>query len=153
MPRISTAIQRISQQIRLSLTLAKSSTDLRVFISKSHPASERVLININSNSKTKEFESHKCSSGLPKKARCKRIAPHSQQHRFQFQKRAQKLIRLDNVAFAVAFVRINNPPSPTMLCDGAAIAPRPTSGTELVSDDFPELHVARPFQARSIYER
>jgi len=98
MPRISTAIQRISQQIRLSLTLAKSSADLRVFISKSRPASERVLININSNSKTKAFESHKFSSGLPQKARCKRIAPHSQQHRFQFQKRAQKLIRLDSVA-------------------------------------------------------
>jgi hypothetical protein len=33
----------------------------------------------------------------------------SQQHRFQLQKRAQKLIRLDNVAFAVVFVRINDP--------------------------------------------
>src|SRR6266480_1497914 len=68
MPRISTAIQRISQQIRLSLTLAKSSADLRVFISKSRPASERVLIKINSNSKTKAFEVHKFSSGLPQKA-------------------------------------------------------------------------------------
>ena len=33
----------------------------------------------------------------------------SQQHRFQFQKRAQKLIRVDNVAFAIAFVGVNNP--------------------------------------------
>jgi hypothetical protein len=35
---------------------------------------------------------------------------------------AQKLIRLDNVAFVVAFVRINNPPSPTMLRNRAATA-------------------------------
>jgi hypothetical protein len=122
---VSPVIPRIGQQIRPYLTLAKSSADLRVFISKSRPASERVLININSNSKTKAFETHKFSSGLPQKARCNRIAPHSQQHRFQLQKRAQKLIRLDNVAFAVASVRINNPRSPTLLCDGAAMAPRP----------------------------
>src|SRR5438477_3379027 len=130
MPRISTAIQRISQQIRLSLTLAKSSADLRVFISKSRPASERVLIKINSSSKAKAFESHKFSSGLPQKARCKRIAPHSQQHRFQFQKRAQKLIRLDNVAFAVAFMGVHNP-APAISGNGTAIAPRPTRTTEL----------------------
>ena len=63
-----------------------------------------------------------------------------QQHRFQLSKRAQELIRLDNVAFAVAFVRINNPPSPTMLCDGAAIAPRPTGSVKLVSYNFPVFH-------------
>ena len=40
-----------------------------------------------------------------------------------------------------------------MVCDGAAIAPRPTEGTELVSDDFPVLHVATPSQAKSIYEQ
>src|SRR6266513_167773 len=144
MPRISTAIQRISQQIRLSLTLAKSSADLRVFISKSRPASESVLIKINSNSKTKAFEGHKFSSGLPQKARCKRIASHSQQHRFQFQKRAQKLIRLDNVAFAVAFVRINNPPSPNLLCNRAAITHDQPAARSLSATDLPVFHW-RPF--------
>jgi hypothetical protein len=32
----------------------------------------------------------------------------------QLQKRAQELIRLDNVVFAVAFVGVNNPPSPAI---------------------------------------
>src|SRR6266480_4224102 len=116
MPRISTAIQRISQQIRLSLTLAKSSAGLRVFISKSRPASERVLIKINSHSN---------------------IAS-------SFQKRAQKLIRLDNVAFAVAFVRINNPPSPTLLCNGAAITHDQPAARSLSATDLPVFHW-RPF--------
>jgi hypothetical protein len=66
-PTISPVIPRIGQQIRLSLNLAKSSANLRVFISR------------------------------------------LQQHRFQLQKRRHELIRLDNVAFAVAFVGVNDP--------------------------------------------
>jgi hypothetical protein len=97
-PTISPVIQRIGQQIRLSLTFAKSSVDLRVFISR------------------------------------------SQQHRFQLQKRAQELIRLDNVAFAVAFVGINNPPSPAIFCRRTTISLRPTGSAELVSNGFPVSH-------------
>jgi len=61
------------------------------------------------------------------KAECKRIALRSQQHRFQLQKRAQELIRMDNVALAVAFVSVNNP-SPAIFRDRATISPRPTHG-------------------------
>src|SRR5580765_7020280 len=60
-----------------------------------------------------------------------------QQHRFQLSKRAQELIRVDNVAFAVAFVRINNPPSPAIFCRRATISPRPTGRVKLFSDNFP----------------
>jgi hypothetical protein len=59
-----------------------------------------------------------------------------QQRRFQLQKRAQQFVKLDNVAFAVAFVGINDP-TPAISGNGAAIAPRPTGSTELVSNDFP----------------
>ena len=45
-----------------------------------------------------------------------------------------------------------NDPTPTLLCDGAAIAPCPTGSVKLVSDDFPVFHVAGPSQAKSIYE-
>src|SRR4026209_2345944 len=86
---------RIGHQVRLSLSFAKSSADLRVFISR------------------------------------------LQKHRFQLQKRAQELIRLDNVAFAVAFVGVNNPLSSAIFCSRATIPPRPASSTELVSDDLP----------------
>ena len=46
-----------------------------------------------------------------------------------------------------------NDPTPAIARNGAAIAPRPTGSTELVSDDFPVLHVATPSQAKSIYEQ
>ena len=46
---------------------------------------------------------------------------------------------MDDVAFTVAFVGINDP-TPAMPCNSAAIASRPTSSTELVSDDFPVFH-------------
>ena len=72
-------------------------------------------------------------------ARLRNLPVRSQQHRFQFQKRAQELIRLDNVAFAIAFVGVNNS-TPASTSHGAAIAPRPAGNTELVSDDFPVFH-------------
>ena len=74
-----------------------------------------------------------------------------EQRRLQLQKRAQQFIRMDNVA--AAFAMGVNDPTPTLLCDGAAITPRPASSAELVSDDFPVLHVATRFQAKSLYER
>ena len=43
---------------------------------------------------------------------------------------------MDDVAPAVVFMRVNDP-APPIACNGAAIAPRPTGSTELVSDDFP----------------
>jgi hypothetical protein len=61
-------------------------------------------------------------------------------------------VRLDDIAFTVAFMGINNP-TPAVSGNGAAIAPRPPGSTELVSDDFPVLHVATPSQAKSIYEQ
>ena len=59
---------------------------------------------------------------------------------------------MNDLAPAVVFLRINDP-TPAVVCDGAAIAPRPTGSTELVSDDFPVFHVATPSQAKSIYEQ
>jgi hypothetical protein len=50
-PTILPVILRIGQQIRFSLTFAKSSADLRVFIFQGCSASE--LMDTNSNSKTK----------------------------------------------------------------------------------------------------
>ena len=88
-PTISPVIPRIGQQIRLSISFAKSSADLRVFISR------------------------------------------LQQHRFQFQKCAQQLVRMNDVAFAVAFVGVNNP-SPAVFCQRATIAARPTRSVKLV---------------------
>jgi hypothetical protein len=51
---------------------------------------------------------------------------------------------LDNVAFAVAFVRINNPPSPTLLCNGAAITHDQPAALSLSATDLPVFHW-RPF--------
>ena len=50
----------------------------------------------------------------------------------------QQLVRMDNVA--ATFAMGVNDPTPTVAGDGAAIAPRPTSSTELVSHDFPVFH-------------
>jgi DNA-binding CsgD family transcriptional regulator len=57
---------------------------------------------------------------------------------------------MDNIAPTFP-MGIDDPP-PTMLCDGATIAPRPAGSVKLVSDDFPVFHVASPSQAKSIYE-
>src|SRR5947199_3072843 len=45
---------------------------------------------------------------------------------------------MNDVAFAVT-VCVNNP-TPAISGNGAAIAPRPASSTELVSDDLPIFH-------------
>ena len=45
----------------------------------------------------------------------------------------QQFVRMDNVAATFA-MGVNNP-TPAIAGDGAAIAPRPTGSTELVSDD------------------
>jgi hypothetical protein len=65
---------------------------------------------------------------------------------------SSKNVGMDDVAAPIASMRIYNAPQ-TMLCNRTAITPRPTGSTELVSDDFPVLHVARPSQAKSIYEQ
>jgi len=44
------------------------------------------------------------------------------QGRLQLQERAQQLVRFDDIAFAVVFVRINDP-APTIARDSTAIAP------------------------------
>ena len=49
---------------------------------------------------------------------------------------------MNNVVLAVT-MRIDDTP-PTVLCNRAAITPRETGGTELVSDNFPVLHVTNP---------
>src|SRR4029077_7946931 len=68
-------------------------------------------------------------------------------------KRAQELIRLDNVAFAVAFVGVNNPPTPAIFCRRATISPRPTGSVKLVSDPFPIFHVASPSRRQNRFTR
>src|SRR6266550_1634859 len=45
---------------------------------------------------------------------------------------AQRLVRSNDIAFVIVFVRINDP-APAIRRDSTAIAPRDTSGTELVS--------------------
>jgi len=51
-----------------------------------------------------------------------RCPPRLQQHRLQLQKRRQQLVRMNDIAFAVAFMGINNP-TPSITGDGAAITP------------------------------
>ena len=51
-------------------------------------------------------------------------------HRFQFKECAQQLIRLNDIAFTIVFVCINNP-APTIARDSTAIAPRPTGSVTL----------------------
>jgi hypothetical protein len=46
-----------------------------------------------------------------------------------------------------------NDPTPAISGNSAAIAPRPTGSAELVSDDFPVLHVPTWSQAKLIYEQ
>ena len=41
-----------------------------------------------------------------------------------------------------------NDPSPTMLCDDAATAPRPTRSVKVVSDDLPGNAVATSLETR-----
>jgi len=53
---------------------------------------------------------------------------------------AQQFVRLDDIAFTVAFMGINYPP-PTKRSNRATIAPSPSGGTELVSDYFPVFHL------------
>ena len=48
-------------------------------------------------------------------------------------------VRMDNVA--ATFAMGVNDPAPVIPGNGAAIAPSETCTTELVSDDFPVLHV------------
>jgi hypothetical protein len=67
-------------------------------------------------------------------------------------------VRMDDVAFPVAFMGINNP-SPAIFCHRARIAPRPTGSAKLVSDDFPVFHwrhdardSASPVQLNKIIE-
>jgi peptidoglycan DL-endopeptidase CwlO len=55
----------------------------------------------------------------------------------------------DDIAFARRFWGINDP-APTRLSNSAAIGWGSTSSTELVSDDFPLLHIATPCQAKSM---
>jgi hypothetical protein len=55
---------------------------------------------------------------------------------------------MHNVA-ATFEMGVNNP-TPTISGNGATITPPSARTTELVSDDFPVLHVATPFQAKSI---
>ena len=62
-----------------------------------------------------------------------------QQRGFQLQKCAEEFVRLNDVAFPVAFMGVNDP-TPAISGNGAAIAPRPPSSTEPVSDDFPVFH-------------
>jgi len=64
---------------------------------------------------------------------CRDKTSGTQQRRFQLQKCAQQLVRLDDVAFAIAFVRINDPASP-IARNGTAIAPRSTGSKEFVSN-------------------
>jgi len=51
---------------------------------------------------------------------------------------------------AATFAMGVNDPTPAISDNGAAITPRPTGSVQLVSDDFPVLHVATPSQAKSI---
>jgi hypothetical protein len=45
---------------------------------------------------------------------------------------------MHNLAATVSAMSVNDPP--TISGNGAAIAPRPAGGAELVSDDFPVFH-------------
>src|SRR5439155_23595374 len=49
-------------------------------------------------------------------------------------------MRLDNVAFAVAFGRISNPPSPTLHCNGAAITHDQPAALSLSATDLAVFH-------------
>jgi hypothetical protein len=55
-----------------------------------------------------------------------------------YQERAQQLTGMDNIA--ATFTMGIDDPAPTISGNGAAIAPRPASSTELVSDEFPVFH-------------
>jgi len=46
---------------------------------------------------------------------------------------------MNDIAFAISFMGINDS-TPAISGNRAAIAPRPTSSTELVSDDFAVFH-------------
>jgi hypothetical protein len=72
----------------------------------------------------------------------------------QFQERAEQFVRMDNVAAPVFAMGVDNP-SPAISGKGAAIAPRPTGSTELVSDDFPVFHLtmATPQRYQTFVER
>jgi hypothetical protein len=63
--------------------------------------------------------------------------PFLEQRQFEFQKRSQEFIRVDNVALSV-FVRSDNP-APA-LRRSAALFPRPTGSVELVGDHFAIFH-------------
>ena len=53
---------------------------------------------------------------------------------------------MNDVALAVALVRINDP-APAILRNRAAVAPRPPSTTELVSDQLPVLTKSHNYKA------
>jgi hypothetical protein len=62
-----------------------------------------------------------------------------QQRRFQFQKRGQQFIRLDDVTPPVSPIAVNGPAS-AIFRDRAAIAPGPSGSSELVGDNLPIFH-------------
>jgi hypothetical protein len=62
----------------------------------------------------------------------------SEQRRFQFQKRAQQLVRFNDVSATIIFVCIDNP-APAIVRDSAAIADQPAS-LSLSANDFPVFH-------------
>jgi hypothetical protein len=64
-------------------------------------------------------------------------------HPREFKKRSQLIISAYNEALSVVAMRVNNPHRSPFGINGGNTAPTPTGCAEIVSDDFPELHVDR----------
>ena len=58
----------------------------------------------------------------------------------RFKECAQQLVRLNDIAFTIVFMGINDP-TPAIRRDSAAIALRSTGSREFVGDDFPVFHL------------
>jgi hypothetical protein len=65
--------------------------------------------------------------------------PCSQPHRFQLKKRAQQFVRMDDVAFAVVFIGINDP-APTIARDVPHDQPAARSCQQLASGETQLRH-------------
>jgi hypothetical protein len=63
--------------------------------------------------------------------------------RFEFEKSRQLFIRVCNETLFVVAMRISNPDCSPAGIHGCDTAPTPAGFAEIVSDDFPELHVDR----------
>ncbi len=70
----------------------------------------------------------------------------SQQHRFQFDERSQKLIRFHDKLAAIAAMRVNDV-TPSVASHYAAMTPRVSSGAEPISDDLPVFHSITVYHA------